>query len=78
PMDRAKNPFALEVGKHGLYVECEGHRGVILPQVAAEYGWDIRRFLEQTCRKAGLKKNAWKDPATMISSFTALVIEEER
>jgi AMMECR1 domain-containing protein len=51
---------------------------VLLPQVPAQHGWDIRKFLEQTCRKAGLKKNAWQDPATMICSYTALVIEEER
>jgi uncharacterized protein len=77
PMQRAENPFTLQVGKHGLYIESHGRRAVFLPQVAAEHGWDIGRFLEQTCRKAGLRKSAWKDPGTIISSFTALVIEEE-
>ena len=76
-MERAEDPLALEVGKHGLYIACGDRRGVLLPQVPAQHGWDIRKFLEQTCRKAGLKKNAWQDPATMICSFTALVIEEE-
>jgi uncharacterized protein (TIGR00296 family) len=78
PMIRAEDPLALEVGKYGLYIACGDRRGVLLPQVPAQHGWDIRKFLEQTCRKAGLKKNAWQDPATMICSFTALVIEEER
>ena len=78
PLEHVENPLALEVGKHGLYITSRGRRGVLLPQVAAEYRWDMQTFLEQICRKAGLKKNAWKDPETMISSFTALVIEEER
>jgi hypothetical protein len=78
PLERAENPLALQVGRHGLYVTSRGRRGVLLPQVAAQHGWDMQTFLEQVCRKAGLKKSAWEDPATMISSFTALVIEEER
>lgn len=78
PMQRAEAPLALEVGKHGLYIESGGCRAVLLPQVAAEHGWDMGKFLEETCRKAGLKKNAWKHPATTISSFTVLVIAEER
>jgi AmmeMemoRadiSam system protein A len=77
-MERVEDPLALEVGTHGLYIACDDRRGVLLPQVPAQHGWDIQKFLEQTCRKAGLKKTAWQDPATMICSFTALVIEEER
>jgi AMMECR1 domain-containing protein len=46
--------------------------------VALEYGWDMKTFLEQTCRKANLPKDAWSWPDTVVSSFTALVIEEER
>ena len=76
-MERAEDPLALQVGKHGLYIESGGRRGVFLPQVATEHGWDMGKFLEETCRKAGLKKSAWQDPATLISCFTALVIEEE-
>jgi uncharacterized protein len=76
-MERAEYPLALQVGKHGLYIESGGRRGLLLPQVALERGWDIREFLEETCRKAGLKRSGWQDPATLISSFTTLVIEEE-
>ena len=78
PLARAENPLALEAGRHGLYITRGGRRGVLLPQVAAEHGWDMQTFLEQSCRKAGLKKNAWQDPVTMVSSFTALVIREDR
>jgi AmmeMemoRadiSam system protein A len=78
PLARVEDPLALKVGTHGLYIESGGRRAVFLPQVAAEYGWDMSSFLEKTCRKAGLNENAWKDPAATISSFTVLVIEEER
>jgi AmmeMemoRadiSam system protein A len=78
PLEGAENPLALEVGRHGIYIACGGRRGVLLPQVAVEHGWDIQTFLEQGCRKAGLRKNAWRDSATKISSFTALVIGEDR
>ncbi|HWP24582.1 MAG TPA: AmmeMemoRadiSam system protein A [Candidatus Binatia bacterium] len=78
PLERSGNPLALEVGRHGLHVAREGRRAVFLPQVAVEYGWDIKTFLEQACLKANLPKDAWSWPDTVVSSFTALVIEEER
>ncbi len=65
----------IEVGKHGLYIEKNFYRGVLLPQVAVEYGWDRNTFLEQTCLKAGLDKNAWKEEAD-IYIFTAEVFGE--
>lgn len=78
PLERAERPEELEVGRHGLYVARGSLRGVLLPQVAVEHGWNMQTFLGQTCRKAGLKQNAWRDSATVVSSFTALVIEEEK
>jgi AmmeMemoRadiSam system protein A len=78
PLERVEKPLALEVGRHGLHISSGGRRGVLLPQVATERGWDMETFLDQVCRKAGLKNRAWRDPAAVISSFTALVIEEER
>jgi AmmeMemoRadiSam system protein A len=65
----------IEVGKHGLYIEKNFYRGVLLPQVAVEYGWDRNTFLEQTCLKAGLEKNAWKEEAD-IYIFSAEVFGE--
>jgi AmmeMemoRadiSam system protein A len=78
PLEHVDNPRALELGKHGLYIACGERRGVLLPQVATEHGWDIETFLEQGCRKAGLQETAWKNRKTTISSFTALVIGEDR
>lgn len=51
-------------------------RGILLPQVAREYGWTPIRFLEETCSKAGLDRNAWRDSATRIQAFTAEVFSE--
>ncbi|MFQ5850225.1 MAG: AmmeMemoRadiSam system protein A [Candidatus Binatia bacterium] len=78
PLELVHDPLSLRVGEHGLHIACGDKRGVLLPQVATEHGWDIRTFLDQTCLKAGLPEDAWNWPETKISSFTALVIEEDR
>jgi AmmeMemoRadiSam system protein A len=62
----------IEIGKHGLVVTLGGQRGLLLPQVPVEHGWDRRTFLEQTCRKAGLFPDAWKAGA-MLEVFSAEV-----
>jgi uncharacterized protein len=77
PLVRVDDPLALQVGKHGLHVAQGAKRGVLLPQVAPQHEWDMKTFVEQTCVKAGLRKNAWKDPRTEISTFTGLIIEEQ-
>jgi len=69
-------PEQIEAGKHGLVVSQGWQRGVLLPQVAAEHGWTAERFLQETCAKAGLERDAWKDPATRIQAFTAEVFRE--
>ena len=66
----------IRIGAHGLLVIKTERRGVLLPQVAAERGWDAERFLAETCAKAGLSRDAWKDPDTQISGFTAEVFSE--
>jgi AmmeMemoRadiSam system protein A len=66
----------VEVGRHGLVVSLHGDRGLLLPQVPVEHGWDRITFLEQTCRKAGLPANAWREVAT-IEAFTAEVFGDE-
>ena len=78
PLVSVHDPLALEIGRHGLYVASGGKRGVLLPQVAIQYGWSIKTFLEQTCLKAGLRKNAWKNSDIEVSGFTALIIEEQK
>jgi AmmeMemoRadiSam system protein A len=66
----------LVVGKHGLVVMQEGHRGLLLPQVPLEWGWDRDTFLSQTCMKAGLPPDAWRQGAE-LQAFTAEVFGEE-
>ncbi len=56
-----------------LYIRKGFRSGLLLPQVATDHGWDRKTFLEQTCRKAGLYKNAWKEKGTEIYSFQAQV-----
>ena len=58
------------IGRHGLIISQGAFRGLLLPQVPVEHGWDRVTFLEQTCRKAGLPLNAWKSGAK-IEAFTA-------
>jgi AmmeMemoRadiSam system protein A len=65
----------VEVGRHGLVVSQLGQRGLLLPQVPVEHGWNPITFLEQTCLKAGLPANAWQTGA-QIEAFTAEVFSE--
>jgi len=65
----------IQVGRHGLVISRGGQRGLLLPQVAIEHGWDRIRFLEQTCLKAGLPPDAWSAGAR-IEAFTAEVFGE--
>jgi uncharacterized protein len=66
----------IEVGKHGLIIARGSQRGLLLPQVAANNNWDRETFLTQTCRKAGLPAQAWRQPDTMIQVFEAQVFAE--
>lgn len=60
----------VEIGRHGLVISHGGLRGLLLPQVPVEHGWDRTTFLEQTCLKAGLSPDAWRTGA-LIEAFTA-------
>jgi AmmeMemoRadiSam system protein A len=66
----------IEVGSHGLYVQKDHNAGLLLPQVATEWGWNRDEFLEQCCRKAGLNIDAWKEDDTEIMIFRAVVFRE--
>jgi uncharacterized protein (TIGR00296 family) len=66
----------VRVGIHGLMIVRGPFRGLLLPQVAMEYRWSATRFLEETCVKAGLPRDAWRDSETQISAFTAEVFAE--
>ncbi len=68
----------IEVGVHGLLLELGVNRGLLLPQVATEYGWGRIEFLANLARKAGLPRNSWSDPGARLFAFTADIIEEEQ
>jgi AmmeMemoRadiSam system protein A len=76
---RVKSADEIEIGKHGVIVSRGMRKGVFLPQVADETGWDKVTFLQHLCAdKAGLPKDAWKDKDTEIDVFTAQVFEEKK
>lgn len=75
PVPLRELPGAVAVGRDGLVAEAGSRRGLLLPQVATELGWSAERFLQETCRKAGLDKDAWRDAAA-IYRFAAVVIRE--
>jgi len=60
PLEAIGGPNDIEIGRHGLLVEQDRRRGLLLPQVATEWKWDAVTFLSQVCRKAGLPADAWK------------------
>lgn len=68
-----KDPVEVEVGRHGLIMTRGWSKGLLLPQVPTEYGWDRETFLGQTCRKAGLSTDCWQDKDTIIEVFSAEV-----
>jgi AmmeMemoRadiSam system protein A len=71
PMRKIDDIEQIEIGVHGLYIEKGVETGLLLPQVATEYGWDRITFLEYACMKAGLPKDAWKSKETNIYVFSA-------
>lgn len=76
PMQLITSTDDIEVGKHGLYMVRGFQRGLLLPQVATQYGWDRLTFLEQTCHKAGMPPDAWKNPITQIYIFRAEIFAD--
>ncbi len=77
PLEPVTDVESIEVGTHGIYLINEPYRGVLLPQVATEYGWDRYTFLDQTCLKAGMGPGCWKKPGTQILVFSAEVFGEK-
>jgi AmmeMemoRadiSam system protein A len=69
-------PQQIEIGRHGLLISKAGQRGLLLPQVAVQFGWDAKRFLKETCVKGGLDRNAWTESSTRVQAFTAEVFTE--
>ena len=78
PLKKIDSPDAIEIGKHGLVISDGLNKGLLLPQVATENNWDKITFLEHTCEKARLPRDAWKSEKTEILIFSAEVFEEEK
>jgi AmmeMemoRadiSam system protein B/AmmeMemoRadiSam system protein A len=76
PQQKVTSLDEIKVGRDGLVIAQGGRRGLLLPQVATEYGWDRTEFLQHTCRKAGLPVDAYKSPNTEIYKFQALIFGE--
>jgi AmmeMemoRadiSam system protein A len=76
PIERVTNIDDIVVGRDGLIISRGAYAGLLLPQVATEYGWDRQTFLQQTCRKAGLPTDAWRAQDCRIEKFSALVFGE--
>jgi uncharacterized protein len=75
PDDRPKK---VVVGKHGLIIQGRGSSGLLLPQVATDYNWDAKTFLDHTCVKAGLSENDWHDPRVELLTFEGQIFSEHR
>ena len=77
PLEKVTDVSEIKVGRDGLIIKKGFYQGLLLPQVATDWEWDRIQFIEQTCRKAGLSENAWKDADTEIQKFSALVFGEK-
>ena len=75
PREVVTDLSTIVIGRDGLIIEQGRHRGLLLPQVAADHGWDRETFLAQTCVKAGLQSDAWQRGAT-VSRFAAEVFAD--
>jgi hypothetical protein len=77
PLRRVTDVEQIQVGRDGLLMKNGDYEGLLLPQVPVEQKWDRLTFLEETCRKAGMDPNCWKDENTDIFRFTAVVFNEK-
>ncbi len=78
PLEPVADVQEIEVGRHGLVISQGPNRGLLLPQVPVEWGWDREEFLEHTCLKAGLPPEAWRQDETELLRFEAEVFSEEQ
>lgn len=76
PPESIAGPEEIEIGRDGLILECRGRRGLLLPQVATEWGFDAETFIEEVSKKAGLAPEAWREPGAKLWTFRAEVFSE--
>ncbi len=77
PLKKIYDISEIEIGRHGIYMIKGSYRGVLLPQVATEHGFDRDEFLSETCLKAGLSSDEWRSGTVDILIFEAQVFGEE-
>ncbi len=70
-------PKKIKVGKDGLIIKAGFNSGLLLPQVAIEYGWTEEQFLSHTCEKAGLSRDFWKNKEAQVLKFEGIVFKEK-
>lgn len=75
--DPVKRPEHVEIGRHGLIVKRGYRSGLLLPQVAVEYGFDAEEFLTQTCLKAGIPPDSWLLKDCEVYRFEGQIFKEE-
>jgi len=78
PLEKVMDTSEIQIGRDGLIIKNGSYEGLLLPQVATEYNWDVPTFLEQTCIKANLSGDAWKNKETEIFSFSAIIFDESQ
>ena len=71
-------PTKIKVGTDVLIIKYDFSPGLLLPQVPVEYGWNEKEFLNNTCEKAGLAADTWKDPKTEVLKFEGIIYKEEK
>jgi AmmeMemoRadiSam system protein A len=76
--DPEQRPGKVAVGRHGLIIKGRGTSGLLLPQVATDYGWDAKTFLDHTCIKAGLPAGSWRDPRVELLTFEGQIFSDHR
>jgi len=67
----------IKVGRDGLIIKHSFSSGLLLPQVPVEYSWNVEEFLQHTCEKAGLARDAWKNENVKIEKFEGIIFKEE-
>ena len=77
PLEPVSSLGDVQVGTHGLVAEGFGRRGLLLPQVASERDWDVETFARQTCVKAGLPPDAYRDEGVALFRFRSEVFEDQ-
>ncbi|MEJ2634591.1 MAG: TIGR00296 family protein [Calditrichia bacterium] len=77
PLKKIEDTKEIVIGTHGIIIQKGMRRGLLLPQVATEWNWDREEFLRQTCFKAGLMADAWREPETEIFIFSAEIFSEK-